>query len=706
MDGGQGVPSRSILNPGVDNDEGTAQGYTPLDVWVIQYNGTTDQAVLVGQPRYVDLTKGSFFQGVVSTADNTLVFVANTHDTNLEFGDVSTLGLMKLACKTIRGEADCYGNNLSTQGDLVMSGKYEGPVTTSAITVNLFRNVARLDFTLRNGPASGLTLRSIQLCRVPQSLYYVMGGIDRGGVFPLFAQYLDYPPELLLASGGQNPGTEQSFTFYLPSNAQGVNSLSTSSKTKPLHAPASATYLRVLATDAQGRAYVYKIYPGANMVNDYNLLPGSRYVVDFAINSPGDASSDGRVEDYGITDLACSNSFIMNPPPMGTAPRVFTFPIDQVNEFWAQADPALTLGSSDTWTAELVWQDSPQGDMVRFVDPDTGLESITLSGRGPDQRIGLVIRPGGQGNAVIGIKKTGHQEAGYLWSWHLWITDYNPEHRAAPDLRRHIYPVTGGHLHRYAGPAWTSDNGVYRHKYIMDRHLGARNTSYTTVGVLFYQFGRKDPLPISSNYGNIMYDIQGNRLPNDDPRNPQMRNVDCGKGVTLAMGVLNPTVFYMKNSSNGSGDWCSQGVSGEEYSWNNTIKGKNLKSLYDPCPTGWKVPLPEVWADFVYQSANPAISTTLHTERDNRLGWKYTNETGIRYWPLGKEIQGDILYPAVGIRYVHSGVSSIVSTESHNWSSIAPATHAVYSLTSNGAYLTAPNRSARGQGFTVRCVQQ
>lgn len=688
----------------VEIDQGTAVGYVPRDVWMIQYGGLGDDAVLIGRPRYVVLSDqgGTDIQAVASSVVNTLFFVANTHDSNVEFGDIGTLGKMKLACKEIRGEGDCYGNNLYTVKDLVFSGKWEGVVTSGAISAELFRNIARLDFGLKNAPNSGMTIRNVQLCNVPREFYYLSGIVPRNALSPEASRFFDYLPRVVL--GAADPGGEQRFVFYMPVNECGVNSASTSSKLKSSNAPCNSTYLRIVATNSQNEAYVYRIYPGANMIDDYNLSANNCYRVDLSINSSGDALGDGRVKYYGKSDLPSSNSYILNPAPQGATDRVFTIPIDRANEFWSMFDQSLVIGPTQAWTAELIWQDTPISDFIRFLDPLTGLEVTTIRGVGSAQRIALTTKFSYEGNAVIGIKKEGEESAGYLWSWHLWVTSYDPEYRAAPVAKESIYTVPAGSVHRYQGKEWTEATGLYKDKYIMDRNLGARHAGYSTVGALYYQWGRKDPMACKG-FGNVLYDVNGVVLPSADPRNAAQNIENTPKGVTLATGVLNPSRFYHRLASFGLGDWTSQGKKGD-YSWNNTVPGASLKSFFDPCPVGWKVPQRGAWADFVFRPADPLGSTCMSVERDERLGYKAYNETGIRYWPKGRQVGGSIFYPATGIRYTVNGGSAVVNAEALSWSATPDTDVSSFSMGSTAKSLNGAILHTRGQGFPVRCVQQ
>lgn len=690
-----------ILAPGDDIDQGTSAGYVARDVWMIQYGGTTDDAPLVGLPRYIEISGSTTIQAVASTAVNTLIFIANTHDANLEFGDMATLGKLKRAHKSIVSERDCYGSNLYEPKDLVMSGKHEGVIATGSISVSLYRNVVRLDFTLANGAASGLNIGSVQLCNVPRRSFYTCV-LERGsGAFPAESEYFDYPRQE--SATASTPGGAHTFTFYLPANERGLVPASTSSKLKSKHAPAFATYLRVEALDANLRGYVYKIYPGGNTINDYNLQANSRYTLDLSIDSPGDASTDDRVEDYGPVDMASANSFILNPAPSGAADRVFRIPIDKVNEFWTGLDPTLTIGPADEWTVELIWQDTPATDFIRFLDPVTGQATTTFTGEGLDQRVALTTPSSSQGNALIGIRKVGQTTPGYLWSWHLWVTDYNPTYKAAPVAGQYVYHVDGGAVHRYGGAAWTLPSGRFYNKYIMDRNLGTRDAGYSYVHSIYYQFGRKDPMP-NTVYG-VLYDIQGVRLSGSDPRNALTMNKDAGKGVTIATAVLNPTFFYLKQASEGHGDWSSQGKEGN-HQWNHPEPGQDLKSIYDPCPAGWKVPYKDACLGFVYNPANASKSTVLNGARDPRLLWGYNGEIGLRYLPLDSNMANLVYFPSYGFRYLVTGGMSSLSDIVYNWFSTPSGIPGGYCLYSDVRGVGVGNANFRSHGFSVRCVQQ
>ncbi|MFR9597291.1 MAG: hypothetical protein SNH79_06930, partial [Rikenellaceae bacterium] len=82
-----------------------------------------------------------------------------------------------------------------------------------------------------------------------------------------------------------------------------------------------------------------------------------------------------------------------------------------------------------------------------------------------------------RGNAVVAVYKDSSKST-ILWTWHIWITDYNPDEIAKQNENPTLtatnskYTATGveGELHRYSSTMWTS--GVLVGKFIMDRNIG------------------------------------------------------------------------------------------------------------------------------------------------------------------------------------------------------------------------------------------
>lgn len=236
---------------------------------------------------------------------------------------------------------------------------------------------------------------------------------------------------------------------------------------------------------------------------------------------------------------------------------------ERVSTFWNESDPtkggdnpenALNYEESFYWVPRVIWQEGSGSDaIITFHDQRGDLKEKFYG----DESFYVRINSTNNRNVLIGITKQGSSE--YLWSWHLWITDYLPGTTPAK--------TKSGQIHQYYGSAF-QPGGIYENKYMMDRNLGATISDYNgydavdptvdkgIVG-LYYQFGRKDPFMNST-----------------DP------SVTSDQ-TTLAVAANNPDMLYAPAGK----DWFYKD---KIDLWNSV---SNTKSIFDPCPKGWKVPI-------------------------------------------------------------------------------------------------------------------
>ena len=192
------------------------------------------------------------------------------------------------------------------------------------------------------------------------------------------------------------------------------------------------------------------------------------------------------------------------------------------------------------------------------------------------------------GNALIGaFKNTGSVESPVwevIWSWHIWV---------APDL---IDPETQIVKEEYV-EKWTLNDYD-----VLDRNLGAlanrpiNNNSVASMGLL-YQWGRKDPF-IGAAYSNDNF--SGNGLLGVVHYYDQW-NIDNLNGSTanaIEHTIANPTHLIHKTGTgyNSTSEGLASLVDNGGYLWG-TDKGfvqdiidLGSKTIYDPCPVGYRVP--------------------------------------------------------------------------------------------------------------------
>ena len=302
---------------------------------------------------------------------------------------------------------------------------------------------------------------------------------------------------------------------------------------------------------------------------------------------------------------------------------------------------SATLGSlSPTHTAAsvgIVWQTT------------AGL--VTCSNFNATSQTVTVNAPvsGTSGNAVVAAYSGDNQTGDILWSWHIWVTPYDPDNKVNGTTYNYV-PTTGV-------------TNVF-----MDRNLGALTTTYINdANILHYQWGRKDPFPAAAVV-----------------KAGESTEVDLT--ITTAQSMLFSSQNPFKFISSGSGDWCS---TLSDYYWmgtGGTLTTPGAKTIYDPCPSGWRVP--------AYRSGvSPwnGLSITGAT-------WGSGTATGYT-WP------GIGFWPAAGFRNGYFGTLANVGSDGDSWSA-SPSSSSGYRLYFLSGSVSTANYGDQQVGFTVRCVQE
>ncbi|MBR6457941.1 MAG: hypothetical protein IKS71_05020, partial [Bacteroidales bacterium] len=236
-----------------------------------------------------------------------------------------------------------------------------------------------------------------------------------------------------------------------------------------------------------------------------------------------------------------------------TAPGVYKLPAVKGNS--TEKLPML-------FDAEILWESYSNAEEV---EANSVIAAIDYEGEWVVFKTPDALKPG---NALIAAEDF---KGNVLWSWHIWI------------------PAT---------PIETNTYGISTHK-LMDRNLGALVAADTTSKItgemlgLAYQWGRKDPfVSVGSIDATTPAKVAG------IARTKNAESNDPGVAMTVAETIANPTVFV-----NRKGDW-------------NAEPDNNLwaeeKTIYDPCPPGYKVPASSEVDIF-------ASDATI----DNIKGWAY-----------------------------------------------------------------------------------
>ena len=262
-----------------------------------------------------------------------------------------------------------------------------------------------------------------------------------------------------------------------------------------------------------------------------------------------------------------------------------------------------------------------------------------------------------KGNAVIAAKDALGE---ILWSWHIWLTDQPQEQE------------------------YYNNPGV-----MMDRNLGATSATPGYVGSLglLYQWGRKDPFLASSSISSPVEAKSTITWPK-----PVLSDSSTGK---IYYTIANPTTFiYVNYLNNKNSDWYYTGSeSTDNTRW---TPSNRVKSIYDPCPAGWRVP---------DGGENGVWSKALGSSSDFR------NDSLFDQIDKGMNLQGRlgsnqkiIWYPASGCRYYTDG-DLYVGDSGSCWSA-SPADYRAYSMNIDAYGISPSISSSRAFGCSVRCIKE
>lgn len=248
-----------------------------------------------------------------------------------------------------------------------------------------------------------------------------------------------------------------------------------------------------------------------------------------------------------------------------------------------------------------------------------------------------------KGNAVIAAKdNTGK----ILWSWHIWLTDQPAEQ------------------------VYANNAGV-----MMDRNLGATSATPGDVGALglLYQWGRKDPFLGSSS-------ISANTVAASTLTWPLAVSSSSSTG-TIAYSIANPTKFIYGNS-NSDEDWL--------YSSRNNELWSTYKSIYDPCPAGWRVP--DGGGNGIWSKAG--FDETAYDSINKGMMFAY---------PISAP---DAWFPAAGYRSTSGGSLSNVGDNGYGWSATPYGDNAYSMYFIFRGYVYPSSSNYRASGNSVRCLKE
>ena len=213
-----------------------------------------------------------------------------------------------------------------------------------------------------------------------------------------------------------------------------------------------------------------------------------------------------------------------------------------------------------------------------------------------------------QANAIVAVLD---DKGTIMWSWHIWVTerDINKTHEVEDYKDSSTkYQMMSSNL------GWVDGKQVYydlrelkftftqtktNDVKIMTVTQEGATFDYKDAGSTYYQWGRKDPIVALKNRDKTgVNDYRRLDTPTDDYL---YKTNDKGL-VTCAEGIKHPNVYYVRSThptawltdaAYSPKLWNVDGTEGDKW------VASSRKTVYDPSPKGFKVPMPRAFSVFV-----------------------------------------------------------------------------------------------------------
>ena len=304
------------------------------------------------------------------------------------------------------------------------------------------------------------------------------------------------------------------------------------------------------------------------------------------------------------------------------------------------------------------------------------------------------------GNAVVAVKKGGTT----VWSWHLWFAPKDALDKIpVTNYQGKVYNFTketlGWKPTQWSGSTYdkartvkvkvvqTIKNGGVAQETVINitQNPGNVKKGATTL----YQFGRKDAFP-----GVDASELAAN----------SHFTQSAGDNMSIMNGIQHPDNFYTWGSS-----WYSTPPTGYSYynlwSAENTATGFNdnsvVKTVYDPCPVGFKMPASNAFTGFTANGQNGGTMNVYGTS-----DWQtYQNNFGHNFWTSSSKT-ATINFPASGYRDDDDGSLGSVGSRGYYWSAGPYDTGGGCYLVFVSGYVGPLYYVTRSYGFAARPVSE
>ena len=307
------------------------------------------------------------------------------------------------------------------------------------------------------------------------------------------------------------------------------------------------------------------------------------------------------------------------------------------------------------------------------------------------------------GNAVVAVKKG----STIVWSWHLWFApkdalDKIPVTNHQGKVYNFTKETLGWKPTQWSGSTYnkprtvkvkvmqTIKNGGVAQETVINitQNPGNVKKGATTL----YQFGRKDAFP-----GVAKADLASNSHFTEN----------AGDNMSIKNNIQNPDKFYIFGSSV-STNYGYYNL----WSADNTVTGGSntgndnpvVKTVYDPCPVGFKMPANNAFTGFTTTGQNSSTQSELNV--NGTSDWQtYQNNFGHNFWTSSSKTS-TINFPASGLRSLNGGSLGFVGSLGDYWSAVPLNTNFGCNLGFGSGEVYPLHSGPRTYGFAVRPVAE
>ena len=309
--------------------------------------------------------------------------------------------------------------------------------------------------------------------------------------------------------------------------------------------------------------------------------------------------------------------------------------------------------------AEIVWADA--ANLVH---------SPSITHEGGDAFLEFEVKASDiqSGNAVVAVTKGNGASKTVVWSWHLWFAPKDALDKIKVTNHQNVNYYFTKEALGWKPTLWRGSTIARTVKVKVEQIVANNGTKQVTEFTItqnpgsvqkgattFYQFGRKDAFP----------GVEASKLTTDSHF-----TANAGNNMSIKNGIQNPGSFYTDGSS-----WTNTSPAGYTYynlwSADNMVTGNYnvgndnpvVKTVYDPCPVGFKMPASNAFTGFVANGQNGGTTNVNGTDNSQI----YQNNFGHNFWSNSSRT-ATIYFPASGYRKFGDGSLSNVGNDGSYWS--------------------------------------